>query len=80
EFALQNIDLFKNYGGSFTASVITASNVQVSDGLLSVNLSNVVNNAKISGIAVFLQSSGGPVNNPPVVTKPANVTLNSGQS
>ncbi|NEU06737.1 cadherin repeat domain-containing protein, partial [Flavihumibacter sp. R14] len=35
---------------------------------------------KISGIAVFLQSSGGPVNNPPVVTKPANVTLNSGQS
>ncbi|NEU06751.1 hypothetical protein GZH53_00340, partial [Flavihumibacter sp. R14] len=85
EFALQNIDLFKNYGGSFTASVITASNVQVSDGLLSVNLSNVVNNAKISGIAVFLQSASGGNQAPTAnagpdktITLPASSTVLNG--
>ncbi|NEU06727.1 laminarinase, partial [Flavihumibacter sp. R14] len=53
QFILQNIDLYKDYGGNSAAAVIKASNVQVNDGLLTIALTNVVNNAKISGIAVF---------------------------
>ena len=78
QYALQNIDLFKDYGGKDAASVIKAENIQVNDGFLTINFSNVVNNAKISGISVAPQSI--LINRPPVITKPADITLASGQS
>ncbi|NEU06715.1 hypothetical protein GZH53_00160, partial [Flavihumibacter sp. R14] len=67
-------------GGNSAAAVIKASNVQVNDGLLTIALTNVVNNAKISGIAVFRHSEETPVNQPPVVSRPPDVMLNPGQS
>ena len=78
QFRKQDVDLFRDYGGAFNAIVMTAEGIQVNDGMLTISLTNVVNNAKISGIAVFEETSSN--GKPPIVTKPADVTLNSGQS
>jgi hypothetical protein len=77
QFRKQDVDLFRDYGGAFSAIVMKAEGIQVNDGMLTISLTNVVNNAKISGMAVFRETS---LNRPPIVTKPADITLNSGQS
>jgi RHS repeat-associated protein len=54
QFSLQNLDLYRDYG-YLNAAVIKAENIQVSDGLLTITFTSVVNLAKISGISVFRQ-------------------------
>lgn len=60
QFALRNIDLFKNYGGSRSASKILIDSIEVTDGNLDIQLISQKENPKISGIYVSLQKPNDP--------------------
>jgi hypothetical protein len=81
-----NFDIIAKAGSGNKAYVEEYSGINVSDGVLNVNLTNITNNAKISGIEII---SGGGSNQLPVanagadqtITLPANsVNLNGSNS
>lgn len=56
QFTMDNIDLFRNFGGKNSAYVIRAENIKVSDGYLDIKFTSQVNNAKLSGISLYKQN------------------------
>ncbi|NAS12381.1 PKD domain-containing protein [Poritiphilus flavus] len=56
---MDNYDIVAAAGGSATAVIETFSNITVNDGSLTIILTSVVENPKISGIEVF--GSGAPI-------------------
>jgi len=66
QFRLENgqpgatIDLFKDHGGANNAYVLRATNIQVNDGALSIELITGKDRAKISGIVVYKQEGSRP--------------------
>src|SRR5690606_5343432 len=64
-FSLENdqmnisLDLFRELGGGNRPLVITAQNIKVEDGILSLDLTTEKDRAKLSGIAVFRQTGTG---------------------
>ncbi|MDH4057563.1 MAG: putative Ig domain-containing protein, partial [Cyclobacteriaceae bacterium] len=76
QYTRSNLDLGAEFGVA-TAVVLHAQNISVVDGYLDLSVTTVLDNAKLSGIAVFKYAI---VNNPPIVTTPPNKTLNEGES
>ena len=66
---LNNYDIVQRAGGGNTAVVEQFAGVSVSDGFLNINLTGVLDNAKISGIEI-ISTSGTPVNTAPYVVTP----------
>lgn len=62
--SLTNYDIFKSAGGSAKAVVENVSNVNVSDGFLSIVLSSIKENAKISAIEIILSGSQESISEP----------------
>lgn len=56
QYAVENLDLFRDYGGKNSAYMIRAENIMVSDGHLNIKFNSQVNNAKLSGITLYKQS------------------------
>jgi len=69
---LDNYDIFVDAGGAERAIIKQFENINISDGNVTISFASVVNNAKISAIAVIPQV--GPPNTPPAVsiTNPSN--------
>ena len=62
--AVSNLDVFDEVGHD-TALTRTVNNINVSDGELNINLSSLVENATISGFAIY-SSNGGQFVEPPI--------------
>lgn len=56
QFELEDIDVYGDYDGSRSATVIIAENIKVTDGFLDVGVSKTKDNGKISGIVMYKQS------------------------
>jgi N-acetylneuraminic acid mutarotase len=69
QFVRNNLDLIQTYGARNTANVLRADNLNITDGTINITFTNVVNNAKISGISVGRYSSTPPTNMAPVVSQ-----------
>lgn len=70
QFVRNNLDLIQTYGAKNTANILRADNLNITDGTINITFTNVVNNAKVSGIAVGRYSSSvPPANTPPVVSR-----------
>ncbi|GEO22413.1 hypothetical protein CQA01_29470 [Cyclobacterium qasimii] len=54
---MKDIDLYKDYNGSRKANVILSENIQVTDGVLDIDISKTKDNGKISGIVMYKSSS-----------------------
>jgi hypothetical protein len=84
QFTRTNLDLIAEYGQNNEANVMRADNITVNDGVLNITFTSVVNNAKISGIAVGQYVTSGArsqfAGTPPVVKTPKNVTIYEGQA
>ncbi|HEY0666753.1 MAG TPA: malectin domain-containing carbohydrate-binding protein, partial [Sphingobacteriaceae bacterium] len=79
QYTLPNVDLYKDHGGTFNAAVIKAESIQVNDGILNIDLTPLINNAKISGIAVFKQSAMDTAETVTIASlSPSNLTINKG--
>jgi hypothetical protein len=63
QFKLENIDLYKDHGGKYSASVFIAENIQVNDGTLDIEFKSKVNNAKVSGVVIRKQDDLKPAMN-----------------
>jgi hypothetical protein len=75
---LTNYDIFAKVGGN-TATFEQFSSVNVTDGVLNISFTSVVDNAKISAIEI-IPNGGTPTNTPPVVSTPIadqSVTANT---
>ena len=59
QFALKNLDLYRELGGAHQAGIYIANNVHVEDGILNIDFPKVTENPKISGIVVYKQSTAG---------------------
>ena len=87
QFVRNNLDLIQTIGSNYSAYVLRADNLNITDGTINITFTNVTDNAKISGIAVGRYSAGGGSSArvavsgaKPVVQVPQNVTLREGQS
>lgn len=65
---LNNFDIVADAGGGFTATVKQLANINVTDGFLNINFTNVIDNAKLSGIEIL--STGAATNHAPVLVNP----------
>jgi len=63
QYALEDLDLFDELGGSFRSGVFTGENIAVNDGVLDINFLKEKDNPKISGIVVYKQSAVGESEN-----------------
>jgi len=79
QYRLQDIDLYRDYGGLANAVVFKGENIGVLDGFLTISLTSVVNNAKISGIVVLKQPNQTS-NNPPISSAGLDKTMHLPQS
>ena len=52
QFVRNNFDMFQTYGANNPAFVLRADNLNITDGTINITFTTVVNNAKVSGIAV----------------------------
>ena len=85
QFVRNNLDMIQTYGSNMQAIVLRADNLNVTDGMIDIVLTTVVDNAKISGIAVGKYTGGAgariaDASNTPLVTRPPDIILNEGQS
>ena len=85
QFTRNNLDIVQAFGASNTAYVLRADNLAVNDGFINITFTSIVNNAKISGIAVGRYETGAQVRSAlaskaPVVKTPPNVTIYEGQA
>jgi hypothetical protein len=86
QFVRNNFDIIQTYGANNAAFVLRADNLNITDGTINITFTTVVDNAKISGIAVGLYSSGSGARvanssgYAPLVEKPQDVTIHEGQS
>jgi hypothetical protein len=85
QFVRNNLDMIQTYGANNQAIVLRADNLNITDGTINITFSTVVNNAKISGIAVGRYSSESArmavaIGNEPIVEKPKDVTIHEGQA
>ena len=69
QLVLDNYDIIAAAGAPATAVIECIDQVSSTGGTLSIGFASVVNNAKLSAIAI-LGSGGGSVNQPPLVTNP----------
>src|SRR5688572_5281533 len=69
QFVRNNFDIINAYGAKNSAHILRADNLNITDGTINITFTNVVNNAKISGIAVGRYSTTPPANTPPVVVQ-----------
>ena len=69
QFVRNNFDIIQTYGAINKANVLRADNLNITDGTINITFTNVVDNAKISGIAVGRYNTA-PGNTPPVVSNP----------
>ena len=76
--SLQNYDIIKRAGGSAKAVVESIKEVKVDDGFLTITLSAVKENPKISAIEII--SHAVDKNKAPVVTNPGNQDYAEGES
>jgi uncharacterized delta-60 repeat protein len=58
QFTLENLDLYKDHGGNSALTVI-AENIEVTDGVLDISFIRQLDNAKLSGVVMFRQSTEG---------------------
>ncbi|OWY23589.1 choice-of-anchor D domain [Sphingobacteriales bacterium UPWRP_1] len=74
---LTNFDIIAQSGGPNTAIVKQFDNISVTDGILNIQFTAIVNAAKISAIEVLGQTSGGTTGNTPptFVLSPVSVTV-----
>ncbi|OWY20548.1 choice-of-anchor D domain [Sphingobacteriales bacterium UPWRP_1] len=80
---LTNFDIIAQAGGPNTAIVKQFDNISVTDGILNIQFTAVLNAAKVSAIEVLGQTSGGTTGNTPptfvlspaAITVPANFTI-----
>ena len=80
QFVRNNLDLIQSYGDINEANVLRADNLNITDGTINITFTSVVDNAKISGIAVSRYNTA-PGNTPPVVSNPiADQTATVGQA
>uniref|UniRef100_UPI0023ECC87D malectin domain-containing carbohydrate-binding protein n=1 Tax=Chryseolinea sp. H1M3-3 TaxID=3034144 RepID=UPI0023ECC87D len=79
QFVRNNLDLIQTYGANNTARVLRADNLNITDGTINITFTSVVDNAKISGIAVG-RYNVAPVNTPPTITAIPNQTINGNTS
>ncbi len=80
QFVRNNLDIIQTFGANNTAFVLRADNLNITDGTINITFTNVVNNAKVSGIAVGRYSTP-PANTPPVVVQaPAPQSVPSTQA
>jgi hypothetical protein len=86
QFVRNNFDMIQTYGANNQANVLRADNLNITDGTINITFTSVVDNAKISGIAVGRYSSGASARiatasgHRPVVQTPQDVTIHEGQS
>ncbi len=52
QFVRNNLDIIQTYGANNAAFVLRADNLNITDGTINITFTTVVNNAKVSGIAV----------------------------
>ena len=71
QFQQANYDITVSAGGAATADVIDVSNIDVTDGNLTITLTGVVDNPKISGIEFFPAGSSQP----PVANAGSDLTI-----
>ncbi len=69
QFVRNNFDIIQTYGANNTANVLRADNLNITDGTINITFTTVIDNAKISGIAVSRYTSAPPTNTPPVVAQ-----------
>lgn len=60
QFVRNSLDLIQTFGPNNTANVLRADNLNITDGTINITFTNVINNAKVSGIAVSRYISGTP--------------------
>ncbi len=75
QFTRQNIDLVQELGSAYTATIIKAEPINVTDGFLDITFTTVKDNAKVSGIAVYHYSLE---NQAPSIVPIANATIVEG--
>ncbi|WP_276372040.1 malectin domain-containing carbohydrate-binding protein [Chryseolinea sp. H1M3-3] len=86
QFVRNNLDLIQTYGANNTARVLRADNLNITDGTINITFTSVVDNAKISGIAVGRYSGGSgarsamATNQKPIVHTPPNAVIHEGQA
>ena len=85
QFTRSNFDIIQTYGPNNTAYVLRADNLTISDGIINISLTAVVDNAKLSGISVGRYTTAPSIRSAlethaPVVKTPPNVTIYEGQS
>ena len=86
QFARNNLDMIQTYGANNQAIVLRADNLNITDGTINITFTSIVDNAKISGIAVGRYSGGSGARiavasgQKPVVKTPQNVTIHEGQA
>ena len=86
QFVRNNFDIIQTFGANNTAYVLRADNLNITDGTINITFTSVVNNAKISGIAIGRYSSGSGARmamesgREPIVEKPKDVTIHEGQA
>jgi uncharacterized delta-60 repeat protein len=59
QYALEDLDLFRELGGSHQSVTFVGNNINVADGILNIDFSKVKENPKVSGIVVYKQSTAG---------------------
>ncbi len=80
---LTSYDVYAKAGGSNTAKIEQFTNINVTDGVLNISLTNVKDNAKISGIEIIPTVPAGntaptvssPIPNQSVAANTANLTI-----
>jgi hypothetical protein len=80
EQRLSNYDIIKAAGATATAIIEVIDSVYVSDGLLSLQFTTVVDNAKVSAIELAAYSLDPPVNSLPVIENPGTRFVYKDQS
>lgn len=68
--SLQNYDIFQKAGGAKIAVIEQIQGISVSDGFLTISLSSVIDNPKISAIEIL--SNETQLNLPPLLVNPGN--------
>jgi hypothetical protein len=85
QFVRNNFDIVQSAGLHNAAFVLRADNLNITDGTINITFTTVVNNAKVSGIAVGRYSSGSGARmadggSAPLVEKPKNAIIYEGQA
>lgn len=65
QFTLQNFDIIQTTGAA-TALIVRADDIEVTDGTLNISFTTVTDNAKVSGLSVY-KNSTAPPDEPPFV-------------